>query len=198
MPHARRPDFRGRTETVTGLWWKALDWPGREHCRITREHGTWTAKGEINAEYELGTPILLSYTLKAAPDWTAKSISLRLKNGPSLHLERDEFYHWRDKNGPRPAFNGCRFVDLSLSPITNSMPIRALTFKKGVRQAIDVLYINGFTLQAHRVRQYYTKTGAGTYLYEDVESPDFKAELTVDDAGLVVEYPSLFTRVLGS
>jgi uncharacterized protein len=180
---------------MTKIQWKALDWPGLEDCEISHDGKTWTAKGDIHAEYELGTPIHVTYKLEIADDWTAKSIALHIQDGPSLHLRRDEFYHWKDDNGPRPGFNGCRFVDVSLSPITNSMPINALPFKKDDRQVIDVAYINGFTLEAHRVQQYYTKTGDNTYLYEDVESPDFMAEITVDRAGLVVEYPGLFTRL---
>ncbi|MEK7153856.1 MAG: putative glycolipid-binding domain-containing protein [Patescibacteria group bacterium] len=47
-----------------------------------------------------------------------------------------------------------------------------------------------------KVEQCYTKLGKNTYRYQDIEILDFTADIVVDDDGLVVVYPNLFTSVV--
>ena len=57
-----------------------------------------------------------------------------------------------------------------------------------------MLYINVFDNTVKPVTQWYTRLSENKYLYEGVLK-DFKAEITVDEDGLVTEYPGLFSRV---
>ena len=44
------------------------------------------------------------------------------------------------------------------------------------------------------VDQFYTRLADDRYLYEGVVR-DFKAELLIDEDGLVIDYPGIFARV---
>ena len=45
----------------------------------------------------------------------------------------------------------------------------------------------------YKRQQRYTNLGGGRYRFESLDD-DFTADLTVDEAGLVVDYPGLFRR----
>jgi len=43
--------------------------------------------------------------------------------------------------------------------------------------------------------QAYTRLAEHRYLFENLDGSGFQAELPVDEAGIVVDYPNLFRRV---
>lgn len=91
-------------------------------------------------------------------------------------------------------FNNFKFIDISLTPFTNTLPINYLNISENNSQKIDVLYIDVLKHQIRPVQQQYTRTAVNKYLYENIES-DFKAEISVDEMGLVTSYPELFEKI---
>ncbi|MCE7062290.1 putative glycolipid-binding domain-containing protein [Dyadobacter sp. CY343] len=86
-------------------------------------------------------------------------------------------------------------VDISLTPFTNTLPINNPVLAEKETREIKVVYFD-FSKQIVRpVRQRYTRLSADLYHYENVPN-DFEADIRVDDDGLVVEYPGLFSRVI--
>jgi hypothetical protein len=45
--------------------------------------------------------------------------------------------------------------------------------------------------------QAYTRLGDRLYLFEALDASGFKAELAVDEEGIVLDYPQLFRRIGG-
>jgi hypothetical protein len=87
-------------------------------------------------------------------------------------------------------------VDLSITPFTNTLPIRRLSLPTGQTAEILAVYIQLPSLAITTDRQRYTCLEAGKrYRYESVDS-DFTRDVEVDEHGLVVTYPGLFRRVL--
>ena len=100
----------------------------------------------------------------------------------------------------RPGeLDGCIDVDISATPFTNTLPIRRIHWQVGQSEVFKMVYILVPDLTVNVMRQRYTcveKTEQGaTFRYENVDD-DFKADITVDQDGLVVHYPGLFERVV--
>ena len=98
------------------------------------------------------------------------------------------------KNGvTESGLQGCEYIDINLTPFTNALPINRLKLAPGQRQEIQVVYIDLIRQEVKPVWQRYTRTDATHYLYEGLDS-GFTRTLTVDDNGIVVDYPSLWIR----
>ena len=89
---------------------------------------------------------------------------------------------------------GCIDIDISLTPFTNSLPINRLQLQVNEVQYIKVLYIDILGRTIRSVVQQYTKISDHKYQYENVPN-DFEAVITVDEWGIVTEYPGLFVRL---
>ncbi|HEY7176965.1 MAG TPA: putative glycolipid-binding domain-containing protein, partial [Micromonosporaceae bacterium] len=75
---------------------------------------------------------------------------------------------------------------------TNTLPIRRLGLGVGESAEILVGYIDVPTLTLRPAAQRYTRSTDRTYRYE---SGSFRADVIVDDAGLVIDYVRLWRRV---
>jgi uncharacterized protein len=113
-----------------------------------------------------------------------------------IDLAGDAAGHWRDGKGrPLPHLDGAIDVDLSLTPFTNTLPIRRLDLSAGQSAEIRAVYIllPDFTVTTDPQR--YTCLEPGRrYRYESLDS-DFVREIEVDAGGLVTTYPGLFRRL---
>jgi len=85
----------------------------------------------------------------------------------------------------------CGDIDLGFSPSTNLLPIRRLKLEVGGSAVVRAAWVRfpDFTLEP--LEQTYTRVGADTYRYES-DSGRFKRDLTVNDAGFVLDYPDMW------
>jgi hypothetical protein len=103
---------------------------------------------------------------------------------------------WYDGHGDHlTEFDGIPFIDLSISPFTNMLPIKQLRFDGDKPQKIETLYFDENRFSIRKVQQLYSRLNDRTYRYQDVELPDFVVDIVVDDDGWVIVYPQLFKRV---
>jgi len=85
-------------------------------------------------------------------------------------------------------------VDLYASPLTNTLPIRRLNLlgkPAGTTSTIVAAWVLLPSLAVLPLEQTYTVLGDGKIRYA---SGNFTADLTVDEAGFVVDYPGLAIR----
>jgi len=179
------------------ITWRALAWEGRERCQITTSVDAITVQSELAGVAESGTPFDIHYNLRLTADWQVADVRIESRLDPGQHIElhHDGDGIWRDEEGKHLSeFDGCAFIDISLTPFTNTLPIRGLPFDGGSRETIDVIIIDLPTFTMHKTRQFYTRIGARTYRFQDVEHPGFAADLALDEDQLVIKYPKLFTR----
>ncbi|RAU82295.1 putative glycolipid-binding domain-containing protein [Pontibacter arcticus] len=141
-------------------------------------------------------PILIEYHIIIDQKWKVKEISLiSLLTKDKLVLKSGLNERWYDeKNNEIAELKGCIDIDISLSPITNTLPIKRLGDSLIKRTKITVLYINLTNWKHEKVEQYYTKISNNLYKYEGVFR-NFEADLPVDNFGFVMTYPTLFKRV---
>jgi hypothetical protein len=114
----------------------------------------------------------------------------------SLHLETDGQGHWRDGEArPLPELDGCLDIDIWPTPFTNTFPIRRQPLAIGERRAFRMAWVAAPALTVRPMRQGYTRLAERRYLYENLEGSEFRAEIAVDEDGVVLDYEGVFRRI---
>ena len=67
----------------------------------------------------------------------------------------------------------------------------------GEQRQFRVAWISAPELTVHPQSQAYTRLAERLYLFESLDGSGIRAELPVDEDGIVVDYPGLFRRVQG-
>jgi hypothetical protein len=191
--------------TVTSVLWRSLAWPGKEHLYLTQADTGWVADGLVMAAPQR-PPFRFHYRIEVDEDWTFRRLEthrpfleITAERLPDGELSRDASGAWRASGfDDVPDLTGCVDIDITVTPFTNTLPIRRLKLDVGASSEIDVAYLLVPEMRLSRARQRYTHLGGADefdrYRFESL-STDFTAEIAVDDEGLVVDYPDLFTRV---
>ena len=183
--------------------WSQWHGQGLEHLRLNINSGSIVADSLLIVGDE-AIPYRVSYRILCDPDWTVRELKVELpgEEKPAIDLRSDGNGHWHTRQGETLAFlEGCIDVDISVTPFTNTLPIRRLRLEPGQSAEIRVVYVTLPSLELKAVRQHYTRlepeAGAARYRYQDESIPGgFSAVIRVDDNGLVVDYPDLFKRLL--
>ena len=187
------------------IMWTPWIGPGLEHLHIKQMDEHITADGLILGLNEQ-EPFRVRYEIHCNSQWRLRTVHLSLLSGShqTLNLSTDGSGSWTTEAGSViPSLSGCLDVDISVTPFTNTLPIRRLALKPGMQATLSMVYIEVPLMQATARVQRYTcleiTPGGGRYLYESLENgvSVFTAELPVDSDGLVIDYPGLFKRVWG-
>ena len=187
-------------ETRAEVIWVPEELPGHEHLRLLiDEHGA-TAGGLVFGVDE-GRPFHLHYEVHCDPAWVTRELRIGVLDPEpcALRVLCDGAGRWKKDTGESiEPWEGCVDLDISVTPFTNTLPIRRLGLAPGESREIDVAYVRAPALRLLRARQRYTclaRSESGSrYLYESLQS-DFKSEIDVDPDGLVVTYPRLARRL---
>jgi hypothetical protein len=139
-------------------------------------------------------PAGVFYEMEIAADWTVRALVIRRNDGVVLELLHDGQGAWNDGRAVIPQLAGCVDVDFEMTPFTNTLPIRRADLKVGESRRFSIVYIPAETLRPFVDKQIYTRLADRLYQY-DAADASFSAEITVDETGLVLDYPGLFERV---
>jgi uncharacterized protein len=174
------------------------DWTGAsiEHLVLTQDQSRIIADAAIVGATD-GKPFAARYRIVCDGSWRVKSVEMaEIGSNTALQLTTDGVGNWTDHSSPKPQLAGAIDVDISITPFTNSLPIRRMNLRTGESEQILVVYIRLPDLAISTDRQRYTCLAGGQrYRYESVDS-DFVREIEVDLNGLVTTYPGLFRRIL--
>jgi hypothetical protein len=172
--------------------WRPVSGEGLEHLELRATDGGIVAHSAIVGTFE-GLAFGASYEIRLSPDWRFRSLTLARADGASLALEADAAGLWTMNGRPAPQFDGCIDVDVGATPFTNTLPIRRARFDIGVPQPFRMAWVPLDTLDPFVDEQIYTQLAPDRYRYRAADG-SFEADITVDDDGLVIEYPGLFQR----
>jgi hypothetical protein len=139
---------------------------------------------------------LVEYTIRTNQYWETVSLEIRYRHSDRkehLLLESDGKGNWMLNGKEAGKFKGCIDVDIAVTPFTNTLPINRLQLKEGELHEIQVIYCDLLEQQIRPVRQKYVRLSDKSYHYENIPN-DFEADITVDEHGLMVDYPELFVR----
>ncbi|RAJ35671.1 putative glycolipid-binding domain-containing protein [Pedobacter cryoconitis] len=177
------------------LLWEGHHYKSVENCVVTiQEKGTEITAVVIGDSGE--KPFRLDYTIRTNQKWETVFFDIKSQfddQRVELSFESDGKGNWTDHGKPLEEFKGCIDIDISLTPFTNTLPIRRLGSKLKTEQEIKVIY---FDILKQRVRpnlQAYIALTDFCYQYRNINN-GYEALLTVDEQGLVVVYPSRFIR----
>lgn len=184
-----------RTICWTPIWNKSLEGVGLEHLLLTER----AADSVVLAFDDESGPFRLTYRLTWDEAWQLRDAELVLataRSTRSLTLQTDGRGHWRDGDDrPLAALDGCLDIDIWPTPFTNSFPIRREPMAIGERRQFLMAWVFAPDLTVHPQPQAYTRLADRLYLFENLDGSDFRAELAVDEDGIVLDYPDLFRRV---
>ena len=198
------------------LFWQRLDTSGVEHTLVDLSAGLY-ARGTACAV----DPIAYTcrYERRTDESWATAHLDVSSEGAGWLRTLRFELAagRWRattaeqgDLDGALSAAGhagaglpgtedpdllfGAFDVDLTGSPLTNTLPIRRLGLLRaepGVAHRLNVAWVLVPSLEVVQADQIYTALGAGLVRFA---TETFSADLAVDDEGFVTAYPGLAER----
>jgi uncharacterized protein len=177
--------------------WEDSSGDGVQHLVLSQRSDRIVAEGVVLSTAD-GSPFAATYHIECDAMWRVKMTQARVIGVNSrVDLTSDGAGHWRDGGGvSMPQFDGAIDVDLSITPFTNTLPIRRLDLAEGQAADIRAVYVRLPDLTVTIDPQRYTCLQRGRrYRYESLDS-DFVREIDIDVHGLVVTYPGLFRRIL--
>ena len=181
------------TEQAT-IVWRRLDRPGREAASVRRIGSGWRLFGTVELQHD-APRACLSHVTSCDRHWQTRDCEVTgfIDDVPmAVHIRRDAAGRWSLGGIPVPAIAGCDDVDLAFSPITNLLPIRRLALPVGGAASVRAAWLRFPELTLEPLQQTYTRVDRHRYLYESADGA-FRRELTVNDTGLVLEYPGLWS-----
>lgn len=168
-----------------------IEWTGLasetvERCQVDERADGVRVTSTV--EGEQGT---CSYELHADADWQFEDLTVWMA-GRRIDVVRQDGT-WVVDGRARGDLAEAYEIDLSVSPLSNTLPIRRLRLEVGQSADITTAYITVPALEVGTDPQRYTRLSEHEYLYESRDS-DFRRTILVDGAGLVIDYPGLFER----
>jgi len=181
--------------------WSQQDGTGLEHLMLDARSDGLVVESIVAGESDAGA-FGIMYRIECDTRWQVTRLALKLAGGAAIELERTDgkdggAHVWTAAGGtPQDALRGCIDVDITATPFTNTLPIRRLQLQPGERRVIRVVYVRVPEMTVSVVEQAYTCLEAyRRYRFEGLDT-GFTSEITVDEDGLVLDYPGLFKRTV--
>lgn len=180
-------------EEERSIIWRRLDMPGHESARVYGDPDGWYLDGASIFLHD-GKPCRLEYLIQCDPDWQTTFVTIDGWVGDEvveveMSASEDGWYFNEEEVA---GFEGCADIDLNFSPLTNLLPIRRLNLAVGESRKVRAAWLRFPSFELEVLDQIYTRVDAKTVRYERLDG-QFSAELKVNDAGLVTEYPGFWT-----
>jgi uncharacterized protein len=174
---------------------------GFEVVFLRRERDGYRLDGQSTA-FEEGEAWGARYAVTLDADWVTRSavvVGLSSSGAFEVRLEGDGNGAWRLDGEPAPQLEGCLDVDLEASACTNALPVKRLGLSVGEASDAPATYVRAPVPDVERLEQHYRRLEdfEPRRARYDYDSPafDFRAILTYDEFGLVLDYPGIAVRV---
>lgn len=176
--------------------WQDESGRGLEHLELEIGSDGIAVGSTVLAEDE-GHCFVVRYALRCDHRWRVRTARIEMAGEARvLELRSDGEGRWTDGAGVAlPLLDGAIDIDITVTPFTNTLPIRRLDWTAGRAVNFRMAYVRlpegTLTVSPQR----YTCLEAGRrFRFESLDS-DFARDLEIDGDGLVVAYPGLFRRV---
>lgn len=178
---------------MRAVLWRNEESTMYEYCALKDTGQGFRLEG-VAVIAEEGVPLRAAYQIVCDAQGLTRSVEVDVAGGLGDHrisLAVDGQRNWYYNGRELPDCKGFSDVDLGFSPSTNSLPIRRVKLNVGESHTLTVAWVRFPEFDVVPFPQRYTRTGPNQYLFESLLD-DFKAELLVDDQGLVQQYGSLW------
>ncbi len=188
-----RMDSNRNMLPAQSILWRSFVFAGHEACRLFARDSQWHLEGTAVFSHQQ-QPCRLDYQIVCDAVWrtlTAKVEGWLGNVSIDTQIRSDANGRWWLNEVEQPEVMGCIDIDLNFSPSTNLLPIRRLGLVTGQTAELNAAWLRfpGFRLEP--LAQQYRRLDERTYRYESGNGR-FVAELKVDRAGFVVDYPGLW------
>jgi hypothetical protein len=177
--------------TAATVLWQGVESGALDRCVLeVRPDGLLLSGIALTPEH--GTPLDVHYQVETGPDGLTRRVGLELDGGATRRvLLADGAGRWRWEGGPELAeVAGALDVDLTVTPATNTLPIRRLAaLEVGQAADLEMAWVQFPGLEVLPSAQRYERLAADRWRFS---TGDFQAELLVDPEGLVLDYGGLF------
>jgi GNAT superfamily N-acetyltransferase len=157
---------------------------GREHCAFVALPDGAVLRGHVQ---QVG----LDYEVEVDAAWRTRRVSVT-EPGSRRELTSDGAGRWWRGGQEDGALAGCTDVDIEATPATNTLPVRRARAADARDQAVRAAWLRVPGPAVDPTPQHYERLGRDRWRYT---SGTFRAELTTDEDGLVVDYEGLWRRV---
>jgi hypothetical protein len=142
------------------IHWRDWSGYGLEHAVLSKRAGCIEVQSAVICG-PIGAGFAALYSIKLDSGWCVIEMQASLLGtAESVYLRRTAEGHWFDGNNRSlPHLNGIFDVDLSITPFTNSLPIRRLKLRVGESAEIVTAYVAFPQLTLSRDSQRYTPRG---------------------------------------
>jgi uncharacterized protein len=171
--------------------WQELETGALDRCRLEAGPDGLRLSGVVLTAAH-GAPLDVRYVVETGPDGLTRRVELGLDGGAVRRvLLADGAGRWRWEGGPELAeVAGSLDVDLTVTPATNTLPIRRLAaLEMGQAADLQMAWVQFPGLEVLASAQRYQRLAADRWRFS---TGDFTAELLVDPDGLVLDYGGLF------
>ena len=139
-------------------------------------------------------PANLEYEIRCDPQWITESVTVTgTVNGRTIDVEllRNAAGEWTVNGSKVWEVTGCDDIDLEFSPSTNTLPIRRLNLEIGNSASVRAAWLRFPSFALEPFEQTYSRLSERIYRFASADG-EFVRDLTVDDAGFVLDYPGLW------
>ncbi|WP_312287807.1 putative glycolipid-binding domain-containing protein [Chryseobacterium gleum] len=177
------------------LIWKGIFYQSLEYFNLHSDDKGYTVESKIIGCHE-DKIYVLNYKILSDKDWNVQDflIESEINTVKRTFSGKRNQNHWKINGVVHSEFNNFKFIDISLTPFTNTLPINNLKLAENSSQEIKVIYIDVLNKVIKPVTQQYTRISADQYRYDNLQT-DFTADISVDESGLIVNYPELFEKI---
>lgn len=193
-------ETRISTVLLRDVLWRRLDEPSFEVCRLVElpdlDGVAYSLQGVVLTVVD-SRPYHVQYVVYCDRDWVTGGLHVHTTQGDvhrQLQLRRDTSGSWWRDDELLSEFDGLMDIDLSVTPSTNTLPIRRMGLSVGAAAPTDAVWVRFPELTLQRLAQRYTRVAELRYAYESAGG-SFKADIDVDEQGVVVRYGQLWERV---
>ena len=144
---------------------------------------------------ENGKAYAVGYEIALDDRWRTREVRVRSDTVEGTRLTillSDGDGRWSVDGVPMPDLDGLVDVDLEASACTNTLPIHRLELPVGDDIAAPAVYVQALDLEVRRLDQTYRRLDDHRYGY--TSEGDFRATLTYDSSGMVIDYPGIAVR----
>jgi hypothetical protein len=177
--------------------WRRLDNPGHEWARLYILGATPVLRGTAVFQ-EDRIAGRLDYKILCSPQWeTLSAVVVGWVGGEKvdLRIQKTPNRGWLSNGKSVPGVEACPDIDLSFSPSTNLLPIRRLNLQLGQEAEVRAAWLVFPDLGLRPLTHWFRRESRDRYFYRS--DTGFSAELKVNEAGFVVDYPPLWTEETG-
>jgi uncharacterized protein len=181
------------SRVVADFFWRRLDQPGHDCCRLFRLSGGWRLKG-MAVFRESGHSCNLEYDVSVDSAWKtlrARVAGFRGRRALDMRIRRTAAGHWHVGPELQRAVAGCIDIDLGFTPATNMLAIRRLRVGIGQKVEAPAAWLALPSMKLRVLPQTYLRSTKFEYDYE-APTVGYKGRLQVSKLGAIVRYPGLF------